>query len=60
MHARHRWNFLLLVTLAAGAMRPAVGQEVAPGVAVPKAGGVSSTAPIPDLSGIAVHRRPRP
>jgi hypothetical protein len=52
MHARQSCNLLLLVTLAAGAMTPAVGHDVAPEVAVPKGGGASSIAPIPDLSGI--------
>ena len=53
MRTRHR-DFLLLVTLAAAAATPALGQTVAPAVAS-AAGGVQAAASIPDFSGIWTH-----
>src|ERR1700681_4028676 len=52
MH-RHR-DFLLLVTLAAAAATPALGQDVAPR-AGPASSGTQSVASIPDFSGIWAH-----
>src|SRR6516165_12010800 len=46
-----RRNFLLLVTLAAAAATPALGQTAAP---VP-AGGAQGATPIPDFSGVWSH-----
>jgi len=52
-----RWGFLLVVTLAASAATPALGQAVAPTVA-PGNSGKESAASIPDFSGIWVHSIP--
>src|ERR1700729_1534230 len=49
-----RRDFLLLVTLAATAATPALGQAVTPSVA-PANSGTESPASIPDLSGMWVH-----
>jgi hypothetical protein len=51
MNSRRR-AFLLLVTLSTAAATPVLGQDVAPGVASASTGGIQSSAPIPDLSGI--------
>jgi hypothetical protein len=51
MH-RQRWDFLLLVTLAATAATPASGQEVAPAVSRSV---TQDAASIPDFSGIWSH-----
>ena len=48
-----RWDFLLLVTLAAAAV-PASGQTAGP-AAGPANGGVQGTSSIPDFSGIWAH-----
>ena len=47
-------NFLLLVTLAAAAATPALGQTAAPAVG-PADSGAHSAASIPDFSGIWSH-----
>jgi hypothetical protein len=49
-----RQNFLLLVTLAAAATTPALGQAVTPAVG-PAGGATQSAASIPDFSGIWGH-----
>ena len=49
-----RWDFLLLMTLAAAAATPASGQSVAPAVG-PTGSGTQSAASIPDFSGIWAH-----
>jgi hypothetical protein len=49
-----RWDFLLVVTLAAAAATPAFGQAVAPTVA-PADSGKESAASVPDFSGTWVH-----
>jgi hypothetical protein len=50
-----RWEFLLLVTLAAATAMPAVGQGVAPAAGPGSAGGTQGGASIPDFSGIWAH-----
>jgi len=50
----HRWAFLLLVTLAAAAAPPALGQTVAPTVGA-ASNGTQGAASIPDFSGIWWH-----
>jgi hypothetical protein len=50
-----RWEFLLLVTLAAAAATPALGQDVAPAVGPASTSGIQSGASIPDFSGIWAH-----
>jgi hypothetical protein len=52
-----RWDFLLVVTLAAAAATPAFGQAVAPTVG-PANRGKESPASVPDFSGIWVHSIP--
>jgi len=47
-----RWNFLLLVALAAGAAKPALAQEGAPPIGRASAAATQGTASIPQLSGI--------
>jgi hypothetical protein len=49
-----RWNFLLLVTLAAAAATPALAQN-APAIAPAHASGTQGAASIPDFSGLWVH-----
>ena len=49
-----RRDFLLVVTLAAAAATPALGQAVAPTVA-PANRGKESAASVPDFSGMWVH-----
>ena len=49
------WNLLLLVTLAAAAATPALGQNVAPAVGPAHASGTQGAASIPDFSGLWVH-----
>ena len=53
MNVRRR-NFLLLVTLAAAAATPGLGQTTAPTVA-PADSGTHNAASIPDLSGLWGH-----
>jgi hypothetical protein len=50
-----RWDFLLLVTLAAAAATPALGQDVPPAVGQAGISGIQSAASIPDFSGIWTH-----
>ena len=47
-----QWHFLLFVTLATGAMTPAIGQDAAPVVGPASTQG---TASVPDFSGIWAH-----
>src|SRR6202521_4762598 len=49
-----RWDFLLLVTLAAAAATPAVGQDVAPAIG-PANRGTQPAASIPNFSGMWSH-----
>jgi hypothetical protein len=49
-----RWDFLLLVTLAAAAATPAVGQDVAPAIG-PANSGTQPAASIPNFSGMWSH-----
>jgi hypothetical protein len=51
---RHRRAFILLVSLAAAAATPALGQPVSPAV-TPAPSAVQNTASIPDFSGVWVH-----
>ena len=50
-----RWEFLVLVTLAAAAAPPALGQDAAPAVGPAGARGSQSAASVPDFSGIWGH-----
>ena len=52
--ALQRRNFLLLVTLAAVAVTPAMGQTAAPGIG-PAQSGTQGAASIPDFSGVWRH-----
>ncbi len=54
---RQRWDFLLVVTLAAAAATPAFGQAVAPTVG-PAYSGKESAESIPDFSGLWMHPLP--
>ena len=50
-----RWNFLLLMLLAAPEATPACGQGLAPAFEPATSGDASSVASIPDFSGIWAH-----
>ena len=57
MHLQRR-DFLLVVTLAVGAVAPAFGQAVAPTAGPAAYGGTQGSAPVPDFSGSWNHSIP--